>query len=314
MCMLVRSDDVNIFGSQKVMEPLIKDLLFLEKQSVFVESSGIVLKGSLAYVSADNLGAHTLGCFNESFSPNVERICRFCMASSVDVQDLNKTDFCIRHPEMHAQQIQMLNEGAAQQSTYGVKGDSPLHTLQYYHVTTGMPPDIAHHLLEGIVPYELALCLSLWIKKNYVSLAHLTEKILTFPYDHHDRVNRPQAHLVANKLSLSGSTTIGGDCHENWTLLRLLPLMIADNVPADDPAWLVVLELKDIVEYAFSHRKSIWHFFPWQQNQGPQGVAEGGISRFRLQAKPSLFGSLPSPSAVFWSTSTLLYLTVWRQA
>lgn len=44
------------------------------------------------------------------------------------------------------------------------------------------------------------------------------------------------------------SETIGGNGHENWTLLRLLPLLIGDVVPENGDAWSVILELKDIVE------------------------------------------------------------------
>lgn len=32
--------------------------------------------------------------------------------------------------------------------------------LQLFHVTTGYPPDIVQDLFEGIVPFELAVCLS----------------------------------------------------------------------------------------------------------------------------------------------------------
>lgn len=47
-----------------------------------------------------------------------------------------------------------------------MKHDSPLHTyLSHYHVTAGLPTDIAHDLLENIVPYEKALC----FKRFYVN-------------------------------------------------------------------------------------------------------------------------------------------------
>ena len=32
----------------------------------------------------------------------------------------------------------------------GVKGNSCLNNLNFYHVTTGQPPDIMHDMLEGI--------------------------------------------------------------------------------------------------------------------------------------------------------------------
>lgn len=46
--------------------------------------------------------------------------------------------------------------------------------------------------------------------------------------------------------------TIGGNGHENATLLRLLPLLVGCKVPEGDAAWAVLMELKDVVELALS--------------------------------------------------------------
>lgn len=78
------------------------------------------------------------------------------------------------------------------------------------------------------------------------------------------------------------NATIGGNGHENWTLLRLLPLLIDDVVPENDDAWSVILDLKDIVELLASstfsdeslcyldakiseHRKLLLNVFPGQK-------------------------------------------------
>lgn len=41
---------------------------------------------------------------------------------------------------------------------------------------------------------------------------------------------------------------MGGNAHENWALLRLLPFPIGHCVPEGEPAWLVLMDLKEIVE------------------------------------------------------------------
>ena len=48
--------------------------------------------------------------------------------------------------------------------------------------------------------------------------------------------------------SLFGRKTIGGNAHENWSLLRFLPFLIGSLVPGNEPAWLVLMALKYIVE------------------------------------------------------------------
>ena len=40
-------------------------------------------------------------------------------------------------------------------TTYGLHRDSSLNTLQYFHVTEGLIPDIMHDCLEGCVQYEV---------------------------------------------------------------------------------------------------------------------------------------------------------------
>jgi len=118
--------------------------------------------------------------------------------------------------------------------------------LSHFHVTQGYPPDIVHDLFEGIVPVELALCLREFVSKKYLSLETLNTLILNFPYKWGDRTNRP--HIIP--CTYASKCNIGGNAHENWNLLRLLPFIIGDLIPESEPGWLVLLDLKEIVELA----------------------------------------------------------------
>ena len=117
--------------------------------------------------------------------------------------------------------------------------------LQHFHVSTGYPPDIVHDLFEGIVPFELALCLSILISKKFFSLDSLNTRILKFPYKWSDKKNRP--HIII-PLAYSSRKTIGGNSHENWCLICFLPFLIGDLIPEGELAWQVILDLKEIVE------------------------------------------------------------------
>lgn len=46
--------------------------------------------------------------------------------------------------------------------------------------------------------------------------------------------------------------TIGGNTHENWSLVRFFPLLLRQKVPTDEPAWQLLADLKDIVDLAVS--------------------------------------------------------------
>lgn len=107
--------------------------------------------------------------------------------------------------------------------SYGLKGACPLtQNLKHFHVVSGYPPDILHDILEGIVPTEVSLCLSDLIGKNYFTLDVLNQAIRFFKYTFSDRTDRPQT--IGKVFSIKG--TIGGNAHENWCLIRLLPLLI----------------------------------------------------------------------------------------
>lgn len=69
----------------KVLEPLIQDLTILEKHGVFVSQLGKFVKGSVQCVIADNLSAHGIGGFVESFAGGY--ICRFCTGDKSEFQN-----------------------------------------------------------------------------------------------------------------------------------------------------------------------------------------------------------------------------------
>lgn len=48
--------------------------------------------------------------------------------------------------------------------------------------------------------------------------------------------------------TFSSRKKIGGNAHENWALIRLLPFIIGHKIPLNDPAWLLLMSLKDITE------------------------------------------------------------------
>ena len=45
---------------------------------------GTSVRGTVIYISSDNLGAHSFAGFQESF--NVDKFCRFCLAGRKDIQ------------------------------------------------------------------------------------------------------------------------------------------------------------------------------------------------------------------------------------
>lgn len=144
----------------------------------------------------------------------------------------------IRTKELHDSHVTSAQENGA--SCFGVKRHCVItKTLAHFSVQTGYPPDIMHDLFEGIVPVKLAQCLALLISKKYFSLQTLNKSILHFPYKWADKTNRP--HVIPHTFSTWA--TIGGNAHDNWALIRLLPFIIGHLVPEGEMAWQILLDL-----------------------------------------------------------------------
>ncbi len=253
LALLGKSADVREFGYDMFFEPLMKDVQTLEREGLYVDHFGENIKGTVVTVSADNLGAHGLAGFQESF--RVEKFCRFCLASFQDIQttDVSKGLFPLRSIKQHNQFIEELKATPTLTNVQGVKGECVLQThLAFFHPVTGFPPDALHDLFEGIVPYELSLCLQKLIADKFFTLDQLNSVIQSFPYCFSDKVNRPQKI----PKTFFSKKNIGGNGHENWTLIRLLPLMIGKIIPETEKAWQLLMDLKDIVELVVSPKFS----------------------------------------------------------
>lgn len=243
---LIHSDDVKCYGYENVLKPLVQDLIILEQEGLFIAKLGKNVKGFVHCVLADNLGAHSIAGFVENFSGRYS--CRFCTAERLDIQtkEVNSGAFCMRSKEIHASHLKEIEEKTLA-NYFSVKRKCVLsENLSYFNLTQSFPPDIVHDLFEGIIPVEIALCLNVLISKKYFALSNLNEAITSFQFKWTDKTNRP--HLVPQTYKTK--RTIGGNAHENWNLLRFLPLLIGHKVPASEPAWQVLCELKDIVELA----------------------------------------------------------------
>lgn len=243
---LGKSVDIKKFGYNSFLYPLIKDLKSLETVGVFVEVLDKFVKGTVFCVCADNLGAHSLAGFHESF--NVENFCRFCCLNRKQIATVEPKDFPLRTVEQHNTFLEEL-QSTSTCSVSGVKRACVLSVhLENFHPVTGFPPDILHDLFEGVIPVELCLCLKELIRKGFITFDGLNCRIKSFPYKFSDKVSKPQQITKASFRV----ERISGNGHENWTLLRLLPFMIGSSIPEQEPSWEILMDLKEIVEIAVS--------------------------------------------------------------
>lgn len=205
LAILVKVTDLRKNGYAAELAPLLHDLHTLEKDGVYIKRVGQNVRDTVFCVSAYNLAAHGLGGFVESFRAG--HVYRFCMGSAEQFQvtEVREGKFQERTKASHDPHVQTAQESDTLSTNFGVKGGCVLHeSLDYFHTITGFPPDTFHDLLEGIVPMELALCVKEMIRLMYFTFEYLKNKITSFPYQHTDKVDRPQ---LLPKMFLSRGTT-----------------------------------------------------------------------------------------------------------
>lgn len=159
LSVLCKNDDVNSYGYDKIFQPLLQDLKTLEDLGVYVPLFGESLQGTVFSVVADNLGAHSVAGFLQCFS--VQYYCRICTGSSSDIQlhSVASGAFSLRSKELHQTHVGQVKDTGS--SCSGVKKKCVFtKNLSHSHVIFGYPPDLAHNVFEGIIPVELARCLT----------------------------------------------------------------------------------------------------------------------------------------------------------
>lgn len=189
LLILVKSVHVKYFGIKAIVEPLIEDLNVLASQGISVR--GKTFMGSLSFISGDNLGSNMIGGYVESFSSKVNYYCRTCLCNKIEIQNtFSDENIALRTPENYKQHVMDLLVDSTKDSLYGIKKNSPFNT-DFFHVTQGLPPDIAHDLLEGVVPYELGLILASLATAHVISIDYINKQIENWPYGPLDIIDKP---------------------------------------------------------------------------------------------------------------------------
>ena len=101
-------------------------------------------------------------------------------------------DYLEKRNGVNYQQQVALHDGPST----GIRQDSCLNTLEYFHVTENVSVDIMHDVLEGIAPLEVKLLLRHYIYEDkLLSLEQLNERIVSFEYGYSNEKNKPSVIL-----------------------------------------------------------------------------------------------------------------------
>lgn len=87
--------------------------------------------------------------------------------------------------------------------------------------------------------------------KKFFTYTQLNRRIKQFSYQESDAKSAP------SEMSEKG-TKLDGQAAENWTLLRLLPIIIGEKITdTEDSVWQLTIQLKELVELVCAPKISL---------------------------------------------------------
>ena len=262
-----------------------------EKDDIYIEEMRRHLYGTVAVWLGDNLGSHAIGGFLESFSGSAtSRLCRFCNGTREMMRSSSgMSKFTMRTPDEYDMHVSLVAKYPDMRTLYGVKLDSPLNKLQYFHVVSGLPPDIMHDVREGVLEYELPLIVSKFVMDDHFSLEWLNIQLRTWDYGPLEARYKP----VEFPKNLQSKHKLAMNAGRMWCLIRLLSLMVYSKVPHTNLYMRLLLLLAEIMSIVFAPRVSKRHV---------------SYLDALLQDHHQLCGSCPLTS--LWSRSTITCCTI----
>lgn len=172
----------------------------------------------------DNLGSHRIGGFLENFS-TVTHFCRYCYITKNSFHREPSKVFPLRNSNSYEDDVTMLSISG--EPANGVKMDSILNNCNYFRVCNpGLPPCLAHDLLEGVLQYDFMLCLNKLIILKYLILDTINDKLQNLRFTHESKYDRIPLIKKGDKL-------VGGSASENLRLILIFPFAVQDIANED---------------------------------------------------------------------------------
>ena len=246
LVLLASAQIVSKYGYHKILQPVLDDIKELETKGVEVRFEGLshIFYGTVSMVIADNLAAHALAGFYCIFS-TVNRFCRFCNITRAELQEGKKiTSFSLRTNTSYDNNVKDIEQLPHLASVYGIKANSCLNSLSYFHAVDGFPPDLAHDLFEGIAIDILTNIMSRLIETSQLTLVTINSAIKNFEYCEIDKQNKPQEVKVISPAKFKIKQTA---C-EMWNLVRLAPLILGEYVEIENDCWNLLILFCQLTE------------------------------------------------------------------
>lgn len=228
---------------------LVDDLRQIENGIVL--NDGTKIRGTVASVVSDNLGANTILGFVKNFS-KTKYPCRFCLCSLDEIRTVSKEIPTKRRTKEHYEE-QLLkviqSEKVDFANTFGVAMHCALNELKFYSIIDSMTLDIMHDINEGAIPYLLKPFFEYLFKHKVCTENELKTKLEFHNFGFNQKKNVP------SELSISKSC-LGQNASQMLCLFQSIPFILYDYKDHDviKKVWICVETLLKITQIVYSEK------------------------------------------------------------
>lgn len=150
----------------------------------------------------------------------------------------------LRTSAVNKYHLDSIKENPSNTAVYGVERICPFDELSYFDVTKGLPPDLMHDLLEGVIPLVVKLVLCKAHRDKHMTIQEVNAEISQFSLGQNDRANKPSqlSEKILHNSNISGSAS------QKRCLFRILPFLIAQRIPPCSKYWNVYLRGREITD------------------------------------------------------------------
>ncbi|CAF1328031.1 unnamed protein product [Rotaria sordida] len=263
---------------RKFYDPIVKELNDLQLTGLTINTFNSQLLFSFSAIAADNLAAHNVAGFQQTFSSG--NFCRRCLITYENrLIPLTDVHFIQRTYSQHEKCLQLLKNKPHIKFVSGVVGPSPLNDLHNFDPTNSFPGDAMHDFFEGVCPLIIMAMLKEASGLRLITFNGIQNRTENFVYGEFDTSNKPPPILVKNL----NNNHIVGSASQKYCLFRLFPIIFSDLVEKlqSFKIYLVLRELLDMI-LAFPRRKS-WLPFMETLAINFQCMMDSSHSRFGQQ-------------------------------
>ena len=259
--LLCSHEDVKKYGFSKILSPFIDDLVKLESDEgielKFGNDELFTLRGTLVSFCGDGLAVHEV--YN-LLGPSASKFCRMCMFSGTDLHAGTFQEREKRTEQLFNEQLQFLrrsNFSDAAKTATGLKGDSCLNNIRYFHISYNKVFDIMHDFLCGICPMIIKLVLHKYIViDRKFDVAFVNGAISQFNYGYLENKNKPSPNFTETMLCRKDHT-LSQKAMQTWNLVRSLPFILTNQIDDEDGYMNLILYLLRIMEIVFAPKLTV---------------------------------------------------------